>query len=65
MEIAGVLVKQFIINSRAILCSSTLCEGDHQLVEAARCVGKDVSLQTGLVHFLVDSVDFLQFLVCA
>lgn len=63
IEIAGVLVSQFIINNRAILCSSTLCEGNHQLVEVARCVRNNVPLQTGLVHFHVDSVDFLQLLV--
>ena len=63
IEIAGVLVGQFIINNRAILCPSTLCEGNHQPVEVTKCVGNDAHLQTGLVDFRVDSVDFLQLLV--
>lgn len=51
IEMAGVLVGQFIISNRAILCPSTLCEGNHLAVEITRCVGSDAHLQTGLVDF--------------
>jgi len=45
---------QFIVNDRAILCSSTLFKGNSQLAEVAKCIRNNVILWISVTHFLVD-----------